>query len=114
MDSTEPPYSQKRFEEISGEVSNYVKKVGYNPKAVAFVPISGWHGDNMIEPSTNMSWYKGWTKEDVAEWGKTMASEIAGPAETSSAPGLKIFTTATQCWGRSQTVRHHRLFGGSP
>lgn len=38
-------------------------------------------------------------KEDIAEWGKTMAAEIAGPAETSSAPGLKIFTTATQCWG---------------
>merc|ERR1712087_916565 len=63
MDSTEPPYSEKRFSEISSEVSNYVKKVGYNPKAVAFVPISGWHGDNMIEPSTNMSWYKGWSKE---------------------------------------------------
>merc|ERR1712003_196713 len=63
MDSTEPPYSEKRFTEISSEVSNYVKKVGYNPKAVAFVPISGWHGDNMIEPSTNMSWYKGWSKE---------------------------------------------------
>ena len=38
-------------------------------------------------------------KEDIAEWGKSMAAEIAGPAETSSAPGLKIFTTATQCWG---------------
>merc|ERR1711970_194619 len=63
MDSTEPPYSEKRFEEISSEVSNYVKKVGYNPKGVAFVPISGWHGDNMIEPSTNMGWYKGWSKE---------------------------------------------------
>ena len=33
-------------------------KVGYNPAAVAFVPISGWHGDNMIEASTNMTWYK--------------------------------------------------------
>merc|ERR1712045_1076565 len=66
--------SEKRFSEISSEVSNYVKKVGYNPKAVAFVPISGWHGDNMIEPSTNMSWYKGWSKE-VKEGkfsGKTM------------------------------------------
>merc|ERR1719357_412710 len=58
MDSTEPPYSEKRFSEISSEVSNYVKKVGYNPKAVAFVPISGWHGDNMIEASTNMPWYE--------------------------------------------------------
>jgi len=63
MDSTEPPYSEKRFNEISSEVANYVKKVGYNPKSVAFVPISGWHGDNMIEPSSNMPWYKGWSKE---------------------------------------------------
>merc|ERR1712107_714239 len=39
------------------------KKVGYNPAAFAFVPISGWHGDNMIEASTNMSWYKGWKVE---------------------------------------------------
>merc|ERR1712038_1030622 len=63
MDSTEPPYSEKRFSEISGEMGNYVKKVGFNPKSVAFVPISGWHGDNMIEQSTNMGWYKGWNKE---------------------------------------------------
>merc|ERR1712073_157080 len=91
MDSTEPPYSQKRFEEISGEVSNYVKKVGYNPKAVAFVPISGWHGDNMIEPSTNMGWYKGWSKE-VKEGkfsGKTMfeaLDSIIPPTRPSDKP----------------------------
>merc|ERR1712134_176390 len=57
------------------EVSNYVKKIGYNPKSVAFVPISGWHGDNMIEPSANMSWYKGWekeTKEEGKQSGKTL------------------------------------------
>lgn len=63
MDSTEPPYSETRFQEITKEVSAYVKKVGYNPKAVAFVPISGWHGDNMIEESKNMSWFKGWSVE---------------------------------------------------
>ncbi|XP_064383005.1 elongation factor 1-alpha [Halichondria panicea] len=63
MDSTEPPYSQTRFEEIQKEVSTYAKKVGYNPKAVAFVPISGWHGDNMLEPSPNMKWFKGWAVE---------------------------------------------------
>jgi elongation factor 1-alpha len=60
MDSTEPPYSQARFEEIQKEVSGFIKKVGYNPAAVAFVPISGWHGDNMLQQSSNMSWYKGW------------------------------------------------------
>merc|ERR1711879_519414 len=31
--------------------------------AVPFVPISGWHGDNMLETSKNMSWYKGWKIE---------------------------------------------------
>nr|BAF64487.1 elongation factor 1 alpha isoform 4 [Solea senegalensis] len=60
MDSTEPPYSQKRFDEISKEVSTYIKKIGYNPATVAFVPISGWHGDNMLEASSKMSWFKGW------------------------------------------------------
>jgi elongation factor 1-alpha len=41
MDSTEPPYSQKRYEEIIKEVSTYIKKIGYNPDTVAFVPFSG-------------------------------------------------------------------------
>merc|ERR1712214_97715 len=75
MDNTEPKYSEARFQEIVKEVSNYVKKIGYNPKSVAFVPISGWHGDNMIEPSANMSWYKGWekeTKEEGKQSGKTL------------------------------------------
>merc|ERR1712045_454757 len=63
MDSTEPPYSQARFEEIKKEVTSYIKKIGYNPDTVAFVPISGWHGDNMLEPSTNMGWFKGWSKK---------------------------------------------------
>ncbi|KAM9824345.1 elongation factor 1-alpha-like [Neosynchiropus ocellatus] len=63
MDNTEPPYSQKRYEEITKEVSAYIKKIGYNPATVAFVPISGWHGDNMLEASTNMGWFKGWKIE---------------------------------------------------
>jgi len=75
MDNTEPKYSKARFEEIVKEVSNYVKKIGYNPKTVAFVPISGWHGDNMILPSDNMSWYKGWSKE-TKEGGKASGKTL--------------------------------------
>merc|ERR1712158_43783 len=91
MDSTEPPYSEKRFSEISSEVANYVKKVGYNPKSVAFVPISGWHGDNMIEPSENMTWYKGWNKEmkEGKFSGKTMfeaLDSIIPPTRPSDKP----------------------------
>merc|ERR1719326_102951 len=83
MDNTEPKYSETRFAEIKKEVESYVKKVGYNPKAVAFVPISGWHGDNMIEASTNMPWYKGWNVERAGEklTGKTLLEAMDGIAE---------------------------------
>ncbi|XP_059205176.1 elongation factor 1-alpha-like [Centropristis striata] len=63
MDNTEPPYSQERFEEIQKEVSAYIKKIGFNAKAVPIVPISGWHGDNMLEASVKMPWFKGWEIE---------------------------------------------------
>ncbi len=63
MDATEPAFSEARFNEIKSEVSSYIKKIGYQPETVAFVPISGWHGDNMIDASTNMPWYKGWSVE---------------------------------------------------
>jgi len=72
MDSAK--YEEARYKEIVKEVSSYIKKVGYNPKSVAFVPISGWHGDNMLEPSDKMGWFKGWgieRKEGNAS-GKTL------------------------------------------
>jgi len=76
MDTTK--WSEDRFTEIVKEVSNFIKKVGYNPKTVAFVPISGWHGDNMLEPSVNMGWFKGWNKETKAgaSSGKTLLQAI--------------------------------------
>ncbi|SYZ79394.1 Hypothetical protein TART1_2247, partial [Trichococcus shcherbakoviae] len=58
MDSTEPKYSEDRFKEIHKEVSAYVKKVGYNPNVVPIIPISGFNGDNMLEKSDNMGWWK--------------------------------------------------------
>mmetsp|Transcript_11560 Transcript_11560/g.23719 ORF Transcript_11560/g.23719 Transcript_11560/m.23719 type:complete len:438 (-) Transcript_11560:94-1407(-) len=59
MDDKTVNYDQKRYEEIKGEVGSYLKKVGYKPMKIPFVPISGWSGDNMIDRSPNMSWYKG-------------------------------------------------------
>jgi elongation factor 1-alpha len=59
MDAPSVNYGQARYEEIMKEVSAYLKKVGYNPAKIPFIPISGWIGDNMIERSTNLPWYKG-------------------------------------------------------
>ncbi|CAD7677257.1 unnamed protein product [Nyctereutes procyonoides] len=77
MDSTEPPYSQKRYKEIIKEVSTYIKKIGYNPNTAAFVLISGWNGD-MLEPSANMPWFKGWkvTRKDGNASGATLPEAL--------------------------------------
>jgi len=82
MDSTTgTPYSEARFLEIRKEVQGYVKKIGYNPKEVIFIPISGWHGDNMLEKSEKMTWWtggygdkkgeKGWLKTTKAKGDQT-------------------------------------------
>jgi len=76
MDSAQ--YSEGRFKEIVKEVSTYIKKVGYNPKAVPFIPISGWVGDNMLEPSEKMGWFKGWAieRKDGNASGKTLFNAL--------------------------------------
>jgi len=59
MDDKTVNYSQKRFQEIESEVKIYIKKVGYDPEKVPFIPISGWNGDNMLEKGDNLPWWKG-------------------------------------------------------
>jgi len=56
-------YKEARFTEIKNEVQSYIKKIGYQTKddKVPTIPISGFMGDNMIDKSTNMGWYKGLT-----------------------------------------------------
>ena len=47
MDDKSVNYDQKRYEEIKNEFSNYLKKIGYNPDKILFIPISGLNGDNL-------------------------------------------------------------------
>jgi len=72
MDDKSVNWSETRYNEIKTEVSNFIKKIGYNPEKVPFIPISGWNGDNMVskqvlsdgnDPNSamvdHMPWYKG-------------------------------------------------------
>ncbi|MBN3307442.1 EF1A1 factor, partial [Amia calva] len=91
MDLTEPPYSQKRFDEVVRNVTVFVKKIGYDSTAVPFVPISGWNGENMLAPSNKMPWFKGWKtkrKEGISN-GKTLLEvldSILPPVRTINKP----------------------------
>jgi elongation factor 1-alpha len=59
MDDKSVNWAESRYTEIKDELSKYLAKCGFKVDKIQFVPISGWNGDNMIERSKNMPWYKG-------------------------------------------------------
>jgi len=69
MDSCD--WSEKRFNEIKEEMTKMIQTAGFKPKQVAFIPYSGFHGENLVEKTDKMPWYKGWraniSKDEVVE-----------------------------------------------
>jgi len=73
MDADLALYKEERFVEIRDEMKSMLIKVGW-PKGfvqnkVPVLPISGWHGDNLLTKSDKMAWWNGVkckiTKENV-------------------------------------------------
>jgi len=60
-------YSEERFIDIKKEVLDYLKKIGFQEKNINFVAYSGFVGDNLIEKSDKMPWYKGDTLLDALD-----------------------------------------------
>lgn len=52
-------YSEVRFEEIRKDIEAFTSKLSV--KDIRFVPISALNGDNVVDPSAHMNWYKGET-----------------------------------------------------
>eukprot|EP00340_Litonotus_pictus_P000435 CAMPEP_0170515672 /NCGR_PEP_ID=MMETSP0209-20121228/2069_1 /TAXON_ID=665100 ORGANISM="Litonotus pictus, Strain P1" /NCGR_SAMPLE_ID=MMETSP0209 /ASSEMBLY_ACC=CAM_ASM_000301 /LENGTH=580 /DNA_ID=CAMNT_0010800265 /DNA_START=183 /DNA_END=1925 /DNA_ORIENTATION=+ len=64
MDEESVKWSETRFNQIRNDLSEYLKKVGYNvEKDIHFVPLSGLYGDNLKEPLNKKKcpWYEGST-----------------------------------------------------
>jgi elongation factor 1-alpha len=59
MDDSSVNWNQQRYEEVKDGVSRLLKMVGYDSSKIHFVPTSGWTGDNLVNKSENMTWYKG-------------------------------------------------------
>merc|ERR1712073_266944 len=92
MDSTQPkPYSEDRYKEINKEVKKMLTKIGFKTKKIPFVPMSGFQGDNLIEESTNMNWYKGFKvkpkKKEVE--GKTLLDALNNVVHVPKRPTKK-------------------------
>uniref|UniRef100_A0A7C5XMQ9 Elongation factor 1-alpha n=1 Tax=Ignisphaera aggregans TaxID=334771 RepID=A0A7C5XMQ9_9CREN len=64
MDTTEPPYSEKRFIEVLETLIKFLRISGYKLDTITVLPVSGWVGDNVIKYSENMSW---WNNQKIEE-----------------------------------------------
>jgi len=79
----EAGFEEKRYLEIKDEMRKVLKAVGYNPDKIPYVPVSGWLGDNLIEPSPNLKWWQEKYK------GKTLIEqldEITAPKRPTDKP----------------------------
>ena len=103
MDAESVNYGEDRFEEIKKELSGYLKKVGYNIEKVRFVPISGWAGDNMVEKSDKMPWYKGPTLLEALDLLEAPVRPLEKPLRLPLQDVYKIGGIGTVPVGRVET-----------
>ncbi|MBW2986038.1 translation elongation factor EF-1 subunit alpha, partial [Candidatus Woesearchaeota archaeon] len=52
-------FDQAKYEAVQKEVAALLKSVGYKDEQVQFLPISAYHGDNVVKKSDKMPWWKG-------------------------------------------------------
>merc|ERR1711885_75756 len=119
MDDPSVNYDKGRYDEITAELKTYLKKVVYNPAKIQFIPISGWHGDNMIEKSDNTKWYTGPCLLDALD-------EIPLPKRPSDKAlrlplqdvykigGIGTGPVGTSTEGKSVEMHHEKVESASP
>jgi sulfate adenylyltransferase subunit 1 len=59
-------FDEKVYNDIKAQVEELAKKIGYEGD-LDFVPIAAKYGDNVVQPSTKMSWYSGPTLLEYLE-----------------------------------------------
>ncbi|KAJ5775654.1 translation elongation factor EF-1 alpha [Penicillium nucicola] len=73
-------WNEDRWNEFLKEFRRVIKKAGFDDRATVVVPVSGYNGDNILEDSATMPWYRGWavTRHDgsTTERGKTLSDAI--------------------------------------
>ena len=105
MDANTVNWSQTRYTEIKKEVSDYLRKVGYNPDKVPFVPVSGWTGDNLVDKSKNdnFGWYTGPTLLEALDSLTAPKRPVDKPLRLPVQDVYKISGIGTVIGGRVET-----------
>lgn len=103
MDHNSVNWGQERYEDIKKEATEFLKKTGYKTDKINFVPFSGWMGDNLIERSTNMNWYKGPTLIEAIDQAEEPVRLLDKPLRLPIIDAYKIGGVGTVPVGRVET-----------
>ncbi|EEY21837.1 elongation factor 1-alpha [Verticillium alfalfae VaMs.102] len=98
-------WSEERFNEISEQVTGFMKGNGFQLKNVTFVPISGLNGDNLAVRSEDpaLSWYKGETLIQALEDSEPLARALEKPFRMSISEIFKSQQSQLTISGRMES-----------
>ena len=103
IDACSPTWAADRYEEMTTELTVYFKRVGYNGTNVSIVPISAWHGWNLIEPFGDWLWYSGPTLLQALGSFQPQKRSWDKPLRVTVLEGYKIGGVGTVAVGKVQT-----------
>merc|ERR1719433_1334901 len=88
MDSV--AYGQARFEEAVSETKRMLCEVGWRQEdldaRVPFIPLAAWTGDNVVQPSGRMTWWRGCTLQAGPAAGRTVTTLASALNDAASPP----------------------------
>ncbi|KAM0251802.1 hypothetical protein ACHAP5_001465 [Fusarium lateritium] len=96
-------WSQERYDEIAQQVNGFLAGLGFQPKNVNFIPISGLNGDNLVRRSEDSaaSWYTGPTLIEALENSEaSTARALQGPFRMSISEVFRSQLGTTTIAGR--------------
>ncbi|MBS7605727.1 MAG: translation elongation factor EF-1 subunit alpha [Candidatus Bathyarchaeia archaeon] len=103
MDDPTVNWSKERYEEIKNEVGRMLRLVGYRVDKIPFIPVSGWYGDNLVKPSSNMPWYSGPTLLEALDYFEVPPKPIDKPLRIPIQDVYSITGVGTVPVGRVET-----------
>ncbi len=103
MDITDPPWSEARYKQVVETLKKFMAPLGYKVNNIPFVPVSGWTGDNIIEKSPNMPWYKGPTLVEALDMMKEPPKPVDKPLRIPIQEVYSISGVGTVPVGRVET-----------
>jgi len=103
MDDPSVNWSEARYKEVKESLGKLLATVGYDPSKIIFIPISAWHGDNIVKKSEHMAWYKGPTLYEALDTFTEPPKPIDKPLRIPLQSVLSIAGVGTVPVGRVET-----------